>query len=369
MTTKLEGARRTSCPSTGRRHRRRQPAPERQHRTAYLWEEVWAARQPARHPRALPAPRGRGEEGRREDHPQGAPDLPALPPARLRAEARGRRAREGRRAELPGPALGRLGKSQLHRLARPPPRQACTTRPTRRSSTRSSSSPTARARQAAPGHDLPVRAQAGRREKIDEHSPARRGARDRRADRHHDAPEVPLRHREDRRAAERRYAVIVDEAHSSQSGEMAAKMKEVLGGAEHRRGRRPRRPEDVETTTRRTELSCKAMAARGRQPNLSFFAFTATPKYKTLEVFGHRAPTASPPLPPLLDAPGHRGGLHPRRAANYTTYKRYFGSSKRRRRPRARQAQGGQALARFVSLHPTTSRRRPRSSSSTSAPA
>ena len=38
----------------------------------------------------------------------------------------------------------------------------------------------------------------------------------------------------------------------------------------------------------------KAMAARGRQPNLSFFAFTATPKYKTLEVFGRPGPDGKP---------------------------------------------------------------------------
>jgi type I restriction enzyme R subunit len=38
----------------------------------------------------------------------------------------------------------------------------------------------------------------------------------------------------------------------------------------------------------------RSMEARGRQPNLSFFAFTATPKAKTLEVFGVPSPDGTP---------------------------------------------------------------------------
>ncbi len=40
----------------------------------------------------------------------------------------------------------------------------------------------------------------------------------------------------------------------------------------------------------------RTMAKRGRQPNISFFAFTATPKYKTLEVFGTPGPDSKPRL-------------------------------------------------------------------------
>ena len=58
-------------------------------------------------------------------------------------------------------------------------------------------------------------------------------------------------------------------------------------------------------------------------PGITFVAFTATPKTKTLELFGTRPDPTRPAgagqpagaLPRLLDAPGHRGGLHPRRAA------------------------------------------------------
>ena len=76
----------------------------------------------------------------------------------------------------------------------------------------------------------------------------------------------------------RRFAVIIDEAHSSQSGKANAKMKMALID----RDLDPDEPWDDED-----ELA-KEMKAQGTIPNLSFFAFTATPKAATLEVFGTR---------------------------------------------------------------------------------
>ena len=78
----------------------------------------------------------------------------------------------------------------------------------------------------------------------------------------------------------RRYAVIVDEAHSSMGGETAAEMKEYLVPLVQ-----DDQDEQAPYPDQEDEI-IKAMGKRGRQPNLSFFAFTATPKYKTLEVFG-----------------------------------------------------------------------------------
>ena len=75
----------------------------------------------------------------------------------------------------------------------------------------------------------------------------------------------------------RKFAVIIDEAHSSQSGKANAKMKMALID----RDLDPDEPWDED------ELA-KEMKAQGRIPNLSFFAFTATPKAATLEVFGTR---------------------------------------------------------------------------------
>src|SRR4029078_1836114 len=71
--------------------------------------------------------------------------------------------------------------------------------------------------------------------------------------------------------------------HSSQGGETATDLKEVLGGEElleeARRGSAEEGREDREELLR-------SIAKRGPQANLSFFAFTATPKHKTLAVFG-----------------------------------------------------------------------------------
>ncbi|MEA2442538.1 MAG: type restriction enzyme subunit [Thermoleophilaceae bacterium] len=90
-----------------------------------------------------------------------------------------------------------------------------------------------------------------------------------------------LKQLEDAKLKDRSYAVIVDEAHSSQSGESATDLKKVLGA---------RTADDLDDEERDgvpPELLA-TLAARQRQPNLSFFAFTATPKARTLELFGHR---------------------------------------------------------------------------------
>jgi type I restriction enzyme R subunit len=70
-----------------------------------------------------------------------------------------------------------------------------------------------------------------------------------------------------------RYAVIIDEAHSSQGGDAAARLKQALGA----NAVTPGEDEDLATYHAR---------ARGPQPNLSYFAFTATPKFSTLQLFG-----------------------------------------------------------------------------------
>jgi type I restriction enzyme R subunit len=125
--------------------------------------------------------------------------------------------------------------------------------------------------------------------------------------------ESRLAHRED---------VIVDEAHSSQTGEAAREMKAVLAArslADAEQEESDGSDEDVE------DRIVTVMQSRGRQKNLSFFAFTATPKQKTLEVFGER------------DAEGKSIAFHlysMRQAIeegfildvlkNYTTYRAYY---------------------------------------------
>jgi type I restriction enzyme R subunit len=84
---------------------------------------------------------------------------------------------------------------------------------------------------------------------------------------------------------ERKYAVIADEAHSSQSGSTARQLKETLMLDE--------RDEDDQLTSE--DILDAVMASRKGSDNLSFYAFTATPKDKTLQLFG-RLP--NPDLPP-----------------------------------------------------------------------
>ena len=79
--------------------------------------------------------------------------------------------------------------------------------------------------------------------------------------------------------ADKRFAIIADEAHSSQTGDASRKLREVLT-AEERADLDDGGEIDTEA------VLTAEMEARAESPNLSFFAFTATPKNKTLQLFG-----------------------------------------------------------------------------------
>jgi type I restriction enzyme R subunit len=144
----------------------------------------------------------------------------------------------------------------------------------------------------------------------------------------------------------RQCAVIIDEAHSSQGGETATDLKEVLGGQGLRDQAARYMAENDEADA---DEIYRSMAKRGRQANLSFFAFTATPKHKTLAVFGRDG------------KPSHRYTM--RQAIeegfildvlkNYTTYATYFGLLKASEDdPNVERKKAARALARFLKLHP-----------------
>lgn len=151
----------------------------------------------------------------------------------------------------------------------------------------------------------------------------------------------------------RNYAVIVDEAHSSQGGESSKKMKETLTVIDMSCEIESETPgygkdHDIEDEIR------SSMLARGKQPNLSFFAFTATPKAKTLEVFGQTGDDGKP-------APFHLYSMRQAIEENfildvlkyYTTYKTYFRLSKAiEDDPNINKKKARRAIARFLSLHP-----------------
>ena len=144
----------------------------------------------------------------------------------------------------------------------------------------------------------------------------------------------------------RRCAVVVDEAHSSQGGETATDLKEVLGGEGLREEAKKLAAEEGRENM---EELFRSMAKRGKQANLSFFAFTATPKHKTFAVFGRDG------------RPEHRYTM--RQAIeeefildvlkHYTTYGTYFGLLKAcKDDPNVERKKAALALARFMKLHP-----------------
>ena len=146
--------------------------------------------------------------------------------------------------------------------------------------------------------------------------------------------------------ATRRCAVIIDEAHSSQGGETATDLKEVLGGERLREEARQRAAKEGREAM---EELFRSMAKRGRQANLSFFAFTATPKHKTLAVFGRNG------------RPAHRYTMRQaieegfildvlRQYTSYATYYRLLKACEDD--PHVERKQAARALARFMRLHP-----------------
>ncbi len=96
----------------------------------------------------------------------------------------------------------------------------------------------------------------------------------------------------------KRFAVIADEAHSSQTGEAAAKLKQILS------------PEEIAALGDGGEVSAEdllaaQMSARANAIGVTYVAFTATPKSKTLELFGRRPNPDEQPGPGNLPQPFH----------------------------------------------------------------
>jgi type I restriction enzyme R subunit len=112
---------------------------------------------------------------------------------------------------------------------------------------------------------------------------------------------------------DRTFGVIIDEVHSSQSGEMSKELKKSLSKVE----------DDGEFDYE--EMLRQEIQSRGRQDHISFFGFTGTPKEKTLELFGTKTKDGQ-------FVPFHiysmNQSIHERFTLdvlqNYTTYKRYF---------------------------------------------
>ncbi|MGE5572833.1 MAG: type I restriction endonuclease subunit R [Bacteroidota bacterium] len=151
----------------------------------------------------------------------------------------------------------------------------------------------------------------------------------------------------------KRFAVIVDEAHSSQSGESTKSLKAVLASRSLEEAER----EEAGAATPEEELESTILAEiekRGPLPNLSMFAFTATPKPKTLELFGtRRADRKFEPFHLYTMRQAIEEGFILDVLANYTTYKAYWRLLKKiEDDPRYDKKKAQYLLKSFVELHP-----------------
>ena len=169
-------------------------------------------------------------------------------------------------------------------------------------------------------------------------------------------PDEPSQHDQARatewvqKIAGRKYAVIVDEAHSSQTGESARAMKEVLG----------ERSRAASETLEDWEDGLNAIVeSRGPQPNLSFFAFTATPKGKTIELFGRPGAASKQKggMPEAFHIYSMRQAIEEGFIcdvlANYTDYDTYYRiASTAADDPEYPERRAAKALSKFASIHP-----------------
>jgi len=116
--------------------------------------------------------------------------------------------------------------------------------------------------------------------------------------------------------SDKRFAVIIDEAHSSQSGTAHSKMNEAMGKTEEE-------AEDIQ------DLILQTMRSRKMRGNASYLAFTATPKNTTLEKFGQRQEDGSyRPFHLYSMKQAIEEGFILDVVANYTTYRSYYEISK-----------------------------------------
>ena len=151
------------------------------------------------------------------------------------------------------------------------------------------------------------------------------------------------------------FAIIVDEAHSSQTGEAAKKLKKALADTEGILEEYARMEyQDEEQRKDEEDKLLDELAAHGQHKNLSFFAFTATPKDKTLQMFGDRQPDGKFKAFHIYSMQqAIEEGFILDVLKNYTTYNHYFEIIKKvEDDPELDSSRGATAIRRFESLHP-----------------
>ena len=164
----------------------------------------------------------------------------------------------------------------------------------------------------------------------------------------------PVIYTEVDKVAGRNFAVIVDEAHSSQTGSSAIKLKTALADTEEALREYAEIEGKAEDEIDRDDKIVQEMLTHGKHPNLSFFAFTATPKSQTLEMFGE----------PWADGSFHPFHIYSMRQAieegfildvlrNYMTYKTCYRIAKNTpENPELPESRATKLIKKYQKLHP-----------------
>lgn len=164
----------------------------------------------------------------------------------------------------------------------------------------------------------------------------------------------PVIYQEVDKVAGRAFAVIVDEAHSSQTGSSAMKLKAALADTEAALREYAEIEGKAEDEIDKDDKIVQEMLTHGKHPNLSFFAFTATPKGQTLEMFGQ----------PWEDGSFHPFHIYSMRQAieegfildvlqNYMTYKTCYKIAKNTSdNPELPESRATKIIKKYEKLHP-----------------
>ena len=164
----------------------------------------------------------------------------------------------------------------------------------------------------------------------------------------------PVIYQEVDKVAGRNFAIIVDEAHSSQTGSSAMKLKAALADTEAALREYAEIEGKAEDEIDRNDKLVQEMLTHGKHPNLSFFAFTATPKPATLEMFGSQ----------WTDGSFHPFHIYSMRQAieegfildvlqNYMTYSTYFKIAKDTpENPELPESRATKIIKKYEKLHP-----------------
>lgn len=163
---------------------------------------------------------------------------------------------------------------------------------------------------------------------------------------------------------EKKFALIVDEAHSSQSGSAAQKLRKVLSKGETSKpviqieldGEEIEIEADVEIDPEDVtaeDVINEVVSSRKRPENVSYFAFTATPKSKTMELFGRTGPEGLPvPFHVYSMRQAIEEGFILDVLKHYVSYKTYYKLGAIADDKLVPKKKAKKVLARFATLHP-----------------